>query len=105
MPGALIHVGAVVQCTHGGQATPLVPNPRVTVNQQPTILMTTPYVVAGCPFVPPSPGPCVTATWLAASTKVTSNGQPLVLMDSKAICAPTGTPLVILSAQLRVTAM
>jgi hypothetical protein len=105
MPGPLIHVGAVVLCAHGGQATPTAPNPRVTVSGQPTVVMTAPYVVAGCPFVPPAPGPCVTAQWILGATRVTSNGQPLLLMDSQAICAPTGTPLLILGAQTRVTGM
>ena len=31
MPGFLVHVGATVLCSHGGQAQPTVPNPRVTV--------------------------------------------------------------------------
>lgn len=105
MPGPLIHVGAVVLCSHGGQATPTAPNPRVTVSGQPTVVMTAPYVVAGCPFVPPNPGPCVTAQWVMGATRVTSNGQPLLLMDSQAVCAPTGTPVLIVSAQVRVTAM
>jgi hypothetical protein len=32
-------------------------------------------------------------------------GQPVLLIDSQAICAPTGTPLVNVLAQTRVTAM
>jgi hypothetical protein len=36
---------------------------------------------------------------------VTSNGQPLLLLDSQAICAPTGTPLMIVMTQTRATAM
>ena len=35
-------------CSHAGQAQPTAPNPRVTVSGQPTVLMTAPYVVAGC---------------------------------------------------------
>ena len=52
MPGFLLHVGATVMCAHGGQATPTVPNPRVTVMGQPTVTLTAPYVVAGCTFPP-----------------------------------------------------
>ena len=48
MPGFLLHVGAQVLCAHAGQATPTTPNPRVTVSGQSTVLITTPYVVAGC---------------------------------------------------------
>ena len=40
MPGFLVHVGAQVICSHAGQAQPTVPNPRVTVSGQPTVLMT-----------------------------------------------------------------
>jgi hypothetical protein len=107
MPGFLVHVGAQVLCAHAGQAQPTVPNPRVTVSGQPTILLSTPYVVAGCAFPPPTVanGPCVTAQWLIGTTRVTSNGQPLVVQSSQAICAPTGTPLLIIMTQTRASAM
>ena len=104
MPGFLLHVGATVLCVHGGQAQPTVPNPRVLVSGQPTVTMAAPYVVAGCPFVPAAPSPCVTAQWIVGATRVTSNGQPLVLLDSQAICVPNGTPLMIVATQARVTA-
>ena len=106
MPGFLVHVGATVMCTHGGQAQPTVPNPRVLVSGQPTVTIAAPYVVAGCPFnVSGAPVPCVTAQWLVGTTRVLSNGQPLVVQSSLAICAPTGTPLVIVVTQPRVTGM
>ena len=50
MPGPLLHVGATVMCTHGGQAQATAPNPRVLVSGQPTVQMTAPWVIAGCPF-------------------------------------------------------
>lgn len=107
MPGFLVHVGAQVLCSHGGQATPTVPNPRVMVSGQPTVLITAPYVVAGCPLPPPpaANGPCVTAQWLAGTTRVFSNGQPLVAQSSPSICMPTGTPLLIVATQARVSAL
>jgi hypothetical protein len=69
--------------------------------------MTTPYVVAGCTLPPPpaANGPCVTAQWITGTTRVTSNGQPLVVQSSQAICAPTGTPLIVAVTQTRVSAM
>jgi hypothetical protein len=104
MPGFLLHVGAQVQCFHAGPAQPTVPNPRVTVGGQPTVTMPAPYAITGCPFnVSGSPVPCVTAQWTTAATRITSNGQPLVLFDSQAICTPNGTPLVILATQTRVS--
>src|SRR6478672_8282039 len=106
MPGFLLHVGAQVTCSHAGQAQPTVPNPRVTVSGQPTVLMTAPYVVAGCALPPPpaANGPCVTAQFVTGSVRVLSSGQPLLLLDSQAICAPTGTPLLIVVTQTRVLA-
>ena len=107
MPGFLIHVGATVLCAHGGQAQATVPNPRVTVSGQPTVAMSAPWLVAGCALPPPpaANGPCVSAQFVTAATRVTSNGQPLLCLDSQAICAPTGTPLLIVASQTRVTAM
>ncbi len=107
MPGYLVHVGAQVFCSHAGQATPTAPNPRVTVSGQPTVLITAPYVVAGCTMPPPSAGngPCVTAQWVSGTTRVLSNGQPLVVQSSQSVCTPTGTPLIIAATQPRVSAL
>jgi hypothetical protein len=104
MPGFLLHVGATVTCSHGGQAQPTTPNPRVTVMGMPTVALTSPYVVAGCAFPPPpaANGPCVTAQFITGSVRVTSMGQPLLLLSSQALCAPTGTPLLIAATQTRV---
>lgn len=103
MPGYLLHVGATVICAHGGQAQATVPNPRVLVGGQPTVTQSGPYVVAGCSFVPPAGnGPCVTAQWVTAATRVMSNNQPLLLQDSQSVCTPTGTPLTIVVTQVRV---
>ncbi|MGZ5441110.1 MAG: hypothetical protein ACXW5U_05095 [Thermoanaerobaculia bacterium] len=103
MPGFLVHVGATTQCSHGGMATPTVPNPRVVVSGQPTVTIAGPYVVAGCALPTGAGGPCVTAQWMVGAVRLLSNGQPLVLFDSRAICIPTGVPLLILSAQTRAT--
>jgi hypothetical protein len=107
MPGFLLHVSATVLCSHGGQAQPAAPNPRVMVNGMPTVAVTAPYLVAGCTLPPPpaANGPCVTGQFITAATRITSNGQPLLLLDSQAICVPTGTPLMIVMTQTRVTGM
>lgn len=107
MPGFLVHVGATVMCAHGGQAQATVPNPRVTVMGMPTVAMTSPYMVAGCAFPPPpnGNGPCISAQWVTGALRVTSMGQPLLVLSSQAICVPTGTPLMIAVTQTRVTGM
>ena len=107
MPGPLLHAGATVLCSHGGQAQPTVVNPRVLVGGQPVVSLSAPYVVAGCTFPPPpaANGPCVTAQWVVAATRVMAAGQQVLLQDSQAICAPTGTPLMVTFVQTRVTGM
>jgi len=107
MPGFLLHFGATVLCSHGGQAQPTVPNPRVLVSGQPTVTLPGPWVVAGCALPPPpaANGPCVTAQFVSSAVRLLSNGQPLLLLDSQAICVPTGTPLMIVMTQLRATGM
>lgn len=107
MPGFLVHFGAQVLCAHAGQATPTAVNPRVMVSGQPTVLLTVPYLIAGCTMPPPSAGngPCVTGQWTTGTTRVISNGQPLVVQSSTAVCTPTGTPLQIVATQTRVSAL
>jgi len=106
MPGPLLHVGATVICAHAGQAQATVPNPRVLVSGQPTVTQPGPWVVAGCALPPPPAGngPCVTASFVTGSVRVLSLAQPLLLMDSISICAPTGTPLTAVVAQPRAIA-
>jgi hypothetical protein len=107
MPGFLLSALSQVQCLHAGQAKPMAPNPRVLVSGQPTVLMTSPYIVAGCAFPPPpaANGPCVTAQFTVGTVRVLSSGQPLLVQSSLAVCVPTGTPLLIIATQPRVSAI
>src|SRR5215472_13814168 len=105
MPGPILHVGATVLCSHGGQAVPTVPSPRVMVSGQPVATIAAPYAVAGCAFVPPpGNGPCVTGQWVVGTVRVLSQGQPLAIMSGASVCTPTGTPLVPVAAQTRALA-
>jgi len=105
MPAPVLHVGAVVLCSHGGQAQPSAPQPRVLVGGQPVATITAPYTVAGCTFVPPAGnGPCATGQWITGSVRVLASGQPLALQSGASVCAPTGTPLMPVVVQPRVLA-
>lgn len=107
MPGFVLHFNAVVTCAHAGQAIPTTVVPRVMVMGQPVVTLPAPYTVAGCAFPPPpvANGPCITAEFLTSATRVFALGAPVLLMDSQALCAPTGTPLLIISTQTRVFGM
>lgn len=104
MPGFLLHAGATLTCLHGGQTQPTAPDARVLVSGQPIVTMAAPWTVAGCPFAPGgAASPCVTAQWVSAATRVLAGGQPVVLLDSQAVCSPNGTPLLVVQTQTRVT--
>ncbi len=104
MPGFILHLGATVLCMHSGQAQPTVTNPRVKVSGQPVAAQPNPHTIAGCTLPPPpaANGPCVTAQWITAATRVRAGGVPVLLQDSQAICTPTGTGLNVVSTQTRV---
>jgi hypothetical protein len=106
MPGYMLHMGATVICSHGGQAMPTMPNPRVKVSSQPIVTQPTMYTVAGCPFVSgTNPLPCVTASWVSAAVRVKAGGVPVLLQDSQAITTPNGVPLNVVVTQVRVKGM
>jgi hypothetical protein len=104
MPGPILHLGAVVLCAHGGQATPTAPVPRVLLSGQPVATILPPYMVAGCPFPPVSGGPCVTGQWVVGAVRVLAMGQPVAIQTGAAVCAPTGTPLLPVGVQTRAIA-
>jgi hypothetical protein len=98
MPGPLVHIGLSVSCAHGGQATPVLPNPRVTVMGQATITVGAPaYAVAGCPLN--GAAPCASATWYTGTVRVRSLGLPLAIMTGTSACTPTASPLVVVATQ------
>jgi hypothetical protein len=105
MPGPILHLGATVMCSHGGQALPTAPSPRVLVSGMPIATIAAPWVVAGCAFVPPiGNGPCVTGQWIVGAVRVLSTGQPVAILTGTALCVPTGTPLLPVAAQTRALA-
>lgn len=104
MPGSVVHVGAVVTCSHAGQAHPTAPVTRVLVSGQPVATIASPYVVTGCTLASSGSLPCVTGQWTAGAVRVKALGAPVVVQGGASICVPTGTPMVALTVQPRVVA-
>lgn len=104
MAAPLVQQGATVLCGHAGQSSPTTPNPRVRLGGAPAVGLAAPWTVAGCPLPPNAGGPCATAAWTAGTVRVRSLGQPLVVQTGAATCVPTGVPLQVTVAQLRVRA-
>jgi hypothetical protein len=80
----LLHVGATVICSHGGQATPAGGSARVLLSRQPAVSLAHSYTIAGCPFATPEPAPkpCATVQWTTVATRVRIEGQPAILSTS-----------------------
>jgi len=106
MAGFLLHAGSILRCAHGGKATPVAPNPRVTVSGQPIVSQNSDFVIAGCALAKTglAAGRCVTARFVTAASRVRASGVPVLLDTSQAICLPSGTPLHIIQTQTRVSA-
>jgi hypothetical protein len=112
MPGPLLHVGAMVNCTHLAPVTVPPTNTRVAVSG--AFVLTTADVpsIAGCPFQIPvglgtKPQPCVTVK-LIPSTKVLINNVPAAILTPLTQCLsaeqiPQGPPA--LAIQTRVVAL
>jgi|SRR5678815_4121562 len=101
MPGPLLHVGAMVSCTHMAPIQTPTTNTRVFVNYMAVLTVADVPAVAGCPFQIPTPGgpkpqPCVTVKMIP-STKVLVNNQPVALLTPATLCQsveqiPQGPP-------------
>jgi hypothetical protein len=105
MPGFLVHMNAIVTCSHVGVALPNSPNPRVTVSGQPIVTMTCPYTIVGCTAPSVLLPPCASGVFIAGATRVLSNGSPVVVTASPSVCAPNLTPLLVSVTQTRVSAL
>jgi hypothetical protein len=103
MGSAIVHTGAVVICSHGGQAMPVVTSARVLAGGMPVVAVGEPYVVAGCGYVPPvGNGPCVIGEWVTGATRVRVEGRAVAVADGASVCLPTKTPMVVTGVQTRV---
>jgi len=103
MPGTIVHLGATVLCSHAGQALPVSIDTRVLVSGMPVATLVSQYTVAGCALTGTAVPPCVTAQWITGATRVLAGGVPVLLSLGQSVCAPTGTPLLVIATQTRVT--
>jgi hypothetical protein len=104
VPAPILHLGATVLCSHAGQATVVSPFPRVLLSGQPSVTLTSQYVVAGCALSGTPTPPCVSGQWVVGAVRVMAGGAPVATMTGQAVCVPTGTPMLPVVAQTRVLA-
>jgi len=103
MPAPILHFGATVLCQHAGPAQPTTPFPRVIVSGQPVVTQISPWVITGCALTG-SAVPCVSAQWVSGAVRVLAGGAAVLIQTGQAVCAPTGTGLMPVVVQPRVSA-
>ncbi len=104
MASPILNIGATIACAHGGTGSAAVASSRVHIAGLPIATIATLYKIASCPFGPPSGnGPCVSGKWSRERARVMSEGNSVAILDGTGICVPTGSPLLALAAQRRVT--
>ncbi|TDB87411.1 hypothetical protein E1264_14700 [Actinomadura sp. KC216] len=103
MPGPIVHLGAVVTCSHGGPATPLAPSPRVLAGGQPVVTVGTPYAVTGCSLTP-SGVFCASGHWVTGAARVLVMGVPVAVQAGSSVCVATGSPFLPMTVQPRAVA-
>lgn len=92
MPGFVLTTASTIQCTHGGSASAVPSNTRLTADGAPILVETDVHMVAGCPFmIGNTPSPCLQIAWSAGASKVTINGTKVLVQSSVGQCkAGTG---------------
>ncbi len=108
VPGYLLHIGAVVQCTHTAPSAATPSAPRVLVSGQPVATVSSVWTVTGCLFQVPAPSgtvpsPCLRVQWATPSGHILVGGSAALLQPGlgtgagtclNAEQAPQGAPLV-----------
>ena len=104
MPGPILHLGAHLTCSHGGQATPIALFHRVTVRGQPILTLSTSFNISGCAVLPENEA-CKNARFISGSARVFAGGTPVLIQGSTSICEPSGLPILVVAVQARTNAI
>lgn len=103
MASPLLTAADMILCRHGGRALATAPTNRVTVAGTPIILQAPPGLILDCPGNGGNPGGrCVGVIWLSGTTRVRSQGLPLVTGASQGITS--AGPVISAATQARVLA-
>jgi hypothetical protein len=54
------------------------------------MLLSDVYLIAGCPFWPGWPSPCMRVTWVSGSSLLYVKGQPALTLASVGMCVSAG---------------
>lgn len=104
LPLLVLPPGGLGVCPHGGQMPSLVADAKVLASGQLLATSPLPLGIVGCGFAPGGVAhPCGFVGGVQASTRITVNGKPALLVSQPLLCkaanqAPQGMPLVVTAA-------
>ena len=101
---AVLHDATVMQCPHQGAVEATPSTSRVSIEERPVLTQDDALAIVGCTLSPSAGGPCLTAVFSQASSKVKVQGKAVLLHDGAPLCEPTKMPLAVKKTQARVTA-
>jgi hypothetical protein len=84
--GDVLHATSTIMCPHGGTVIAVPSDFDVTLGGQPIVLQSDTFIVAGCPFVPVAPHPCVLVEWQLPAMRSTADGTGPLTTDSIGMC-------------------
>jgi hypothetical protein len=82
----LLNTASTLSCPHGGKVTGVPSSGRVSADGAPLLLATDTFMVAGCPFVPVTPHPCVLVQWQLPAQRSTSGKIQTLTEASVGFC-------------------
>jgi len=90
--GALLTTAASISCPHGGSASAVPAQQKVTAGSETVLTAADTFVIGGCPFnVAGVASPCMTVQWVVTDTASTAGSNPTLSSDSVGLCvAATG---------------
>jgi len=107
--GELLTASSTLMCPHGGMVTAVPSSADVTLGGDPIVLATDTFTIAGCPFSPGSPHPCVLVQWQLTAQRSTSGQVPTLTTESVGLCmAADGAvqgPVLIQATQTRASGL
>ena len=96
--GQILTMNDTMMCPHGGSVTLVSTQSRASAGGGLILRPGDVFVVAGCPFTPVSPHPCVTVEWQAPATRCKA-GDSVLTTSSIGLCkaadqAPQGMVII-----------
>jgi hypothetical protein len=86
MGANLLTVASVMTCPHGGTVVAIPNSPRASMGGAIVVYAADTFIIAGCPFIPVLPMPCVSVQWAQPAVSSAGPSAPTLTEDSVGFC-------------------